>query len=126
MTIIGIGIDIVEIKRIKIMMHHYPHQLPKKILSANEYMMYVHHHNKCNFLAKVFAIKESASKALGTGISQGISFYHFETYNNNLGAPKLKLLKNALKISKKLHIRKNHVSVTNEKKYLCAITIFEN
>ncbi|QTM69272.1 holo-ACP synthase, partial [Buchnera aphidicola (Hormaphis cornu)] len=96
MTIIGIGIDIVEIKRIKKNILLYPHKLAKRILSHNEWTEYLVNKNKFRFLAKKFAVKEAASKALGTGISQKITFKNFENWNNEYGQPKLRLFKKAL------------------------------
>jgi holo-[acyl-carrier protein] synthase len=43
------------------------------------------------FLAKRFAVKEAAAKALGTGIRNGLAFNQFEVYNDELGKPKLRL-----------------------------------
>lgn len=39
------------------------------------------------FLAKRFAVKEAAAKALGTGIRNGLAFNQFEVYNDELGKP---------------------------------------
>ena len=47
--------------------------------------------NPAPFFAKRYAAKEALSKALGTGIRQGINFKDIEITNNNFGKPSIKL-----------------------------------
>ncbi len=125
MTILGIGIDILEIKRIKKMNHKRINKLSKKILTKIELKKFKKSKNKINFLAKKFTAKEAASKALGTGINKGIYFNNFEIYNNPKGKPKIKFLKKSLKLIKKLKIKKIHISISDEKKYTQSLVIIE-
>jgi len=125
MTIIGIGIDIIEIIRIQKNIFIYNDKLAKRILSHNEWTDYLIQKNKSRFLAKKFAIKEAASKAFGTGISKKITFNKLEHYKDKKGKPKLSFLKEALVISKIMQINFVHLSITDEKNYTCALVIFE-
>ncbi len=122
---IGIGIDIIKIKRIKEIPKNRIWNFCKKILTKNELKEYKKTKNKTNFLAKKFASKEAASKALGTGIQKGIYFNNFEIYHNKIGKPKIKFLYKALKILKKKKAKKIHISITDEKKYAQSIVIIE-
>lgn len=54
------------------------------------------------FLAKRFAVKEAAAKALGTGIRNGLAFNQFEVYNDELGKPKLRLWGEAQRLADRL------------------------
>jgi len=126
MSIIGIGIDFIEIVRIKKIIFKYGNNFAKKILSAAEWEKYLISKHNINFLAKKFAAKEAASKALGTGINYGITFNQLEFYNNKLGKPKLRFLRNALKKSIEINCQLIHVSISDQKLYAYALVILES
>ncbi len=123
MTILGIGIDIIKIKRIKYINKKYKKKFLKKILTKNELIEYKKKKNKIKYLAKKFTSKEAISKALGTGIKKGINFKSFEIYHNKYGKPKIKLFKKALLIFKKKKAKNINISITDEKKYAQSIVI---
>ncbi|QJC28580.1 holo-ACP synthase [Enterobacteriaceae endosymbiont of Plateumaris consimilis] len=126
MKIIGIGIDIVKVSRIKKIFDKFKYRFIHKILTINEKNNYNNNYkNNIYFLAKHFAIKESAVKALNTGFTDGIFFNQFELYSNKNGKPKLKIFHQALNIANKMKYKKIHVSFSDEKKYVCAIVIIE-
>ncbi len=122
---LGIGIDILSIYRIKKMKTKFKKKLYKKILTKIEKKKYKKTKYKDNFLAKKFVAKEAASKALGTGINKGIYFNNFEIYNDHLGKPKIKLLKNAKKKFIKKKAKNILISISDEKKYAQAIVLIE-
>ncbi|WP_343154481.1 holo-ACP synthase [Buchnera aphidicola] len=126
MSIIGIGIDILEIERIKKNILQFGDNLAKKILSPLEWKEYIISKNKINFIAKRFAAKEAASKALGTGINCGIKFNHLELYNNSLGKPNFRFLSYAFQKLGEINCKSIHVSITDEKLYIYALVILEN
>ncbi|WP_343191929.1 holo-ACP synthase [Buchnera aphidicola] len=126
MSIIGIGIDIVEINRIKKVYNCFKNKFAERILSKLEFKKYLFLKNKIKFLTKIFSLKEACSKALGTGIRKKVSFKNIEIYNNKLGKPKIRFLKNVLIFSKNMKVRKKYVSISYEKKYFCALVILEN
>ncbi|XBC38401.1 MAG: holo-ACP synthase [Buchnera aphidicola (Floraphis choui)] len=126
MSIIGIGIDILSIERIKNIVLKLGEKLSHRILSKYELNEYKRSSNPIIFLAKRFSVKEAASKALGTGIKNGIKFNNFELYHNKLGKPHLRLFKKAKIIAKFLNINLIHVSLSDEKFYISTIVIAEN
>ncbi len=126
MKIFGIGIDILEIKRIKKIFINKKNMFAKKILSKNEIIEYKKKNNKIYFLAKKFTAKEAVVKALGTGISNGIYFKNIEIYHNKKGKPKIKFLKKTKYYLKKIKFKKIHISITDEKKYVLSTVIIEN
>ena len=85
MKILGIGIDIIENKRIKSLIKNQV--FLKRTFSRNEIEFSKKLINKTNFFAKRFAAKESLVKALGTGFRDDINFKDIEILNNNLGKP---------------------------------------
>jgi len=87
MKILGIGTDIVNIKRIKKLINTKNSTFKNRIFSKNEINYCEKKSNPYPFYAKRFAAKEAFSKALGTGIRKGISFKNIEVKNNKLGKP---------------------------------------
>ncbi|QJC38510.1 holo-ACP synthase [Enterobacteriaceae endosymbiont of Donacia fulgens] len=126
MKIIGIGIDIVEINRIKKIFIRFGKRFAYKILTKHELDVYKKHNNKIKILAKYFSVKEATVKALNTGFSNGIFFNQIELSHYLTGKPKLKLYHQALKFLENTVYKYNiHISLSDEKKYTCAIVIIE-
>ncbi|XBC37879.1 MAG: holo-ACP synthase [Buchnera aphidicola (Meitanaphis microgallis)] len=125
MSIIGIGIDILSITRIKNVIYKLGKKFSRRILSNNELDEYKNNKNPILFLAKRFSIKEAASKALGTGIKNGIKFNNFELYHDNLGKPYVRFLNQAKKIAEHLNVNLIHVSLSDEKSYITTVVIIE-
>lgn len=87
--IIGIGTDIVQIKRVEKLLTKYGEAFKNRILSNQELkqleLLPLNKH--ASFLSKRFAAKEAISKALGTGISDRLSFKDIIVLNDKLGKP---------------------------------------
>jgi len=79
--IIGVGVDVVDIERVD-------ERLAKRILTDRELQEFQRVHNKKQFLASRFAVKEAFFKALGTGL-RDFSFKDVELTHNELGKPVL-------------------------------------
>ncbi|AIR00334.1 holo-ACP synthase [Pluralibacter gergoviae] len=126
MAIVGIGTDIVEIARIEAATARSGDRLARRVLSDSEWKIWETHQQQVRFLAKRFAVKEAASKALGTGIRNGLAFEQFEVYNDELGKPKLRLLGAAAELAQRLGVRHIHVTLADERHYACATVIAES
>ncbi len=87
MKILGIGNDIINIKRIEVSIKKGKKGFIKRIFTNNEIKYCYSKKNSINFFAKRFAAKEAFSKALGTGIRKGINFKDIEVKNNLRGKP---------------------------------------
>ena len=118
--IYGVGTDIVDITRIKKSIKNK--KFIYKIFSDREIK---NSKNKLDsYYAKRFAAKEAFSKALGTGISEGISFNEISILNNDKGQPYIELLgKTKIIVNKKIKKRKIFLSLSDEKKYAIATVI---
>ena len=91
MKIFGIGTDIVNIKRMERTLKGKNSNFKKRIFSKNEIIYCEKRKNPFPFYAKRFAAKEALSKALGTGISNGVNFKDIEIFNDIFGKPSIKL-----------------------------------
>lgn len=126
MAILGLGTDIVEIARIEAVVARSGDRLAKRVLSDNEWALYQTHQQPVRFLAKRFAVKEAAAKALGTGIRNGLAFNQFEVFNDALGKPSLRLWDEALRMAEQMGVRAMHVTLADERHYACATVIIES
>ncbi len=123
MKIHGIGVDIVNIDRVKKISKKT--SFKKRIFSQEEIKNCQSKRNSSNCFAKKFASKEAFSKALGTGISKGIQFNEIIILNKSSGKPYIKLKNKSLKTVKKIIKKKFeiHVSISDEEKYALATVI---
>ena len=123
--IIGLGTDIIDIRRITKVINKYGYRFKKKCFHEKEIRKCESRYNSNESYAKRYAAKEACSKALGTGLARGIFWKDIEVINNKYGKPYIKLHNRALKriqeISKKNF--KIEVSLSDEKKYAIATVI---
>ena len=126
MKIIGIGVDIIKNNRIKSSIKKI--KFLKRIFSKNEILASKKTTNKINFFSKRFAAKEALTKALGTGIRNGISFKDIEIINDKLGKPYYLINSKINKLIKKKMNVKNYrlfLSISDEKEYSIAFTLIQ-
>ena len=121
MRIFGIGTDIVEVKRIKKSLKKK--SFKSRLFHKNEILKCKNNKNSSNCFAKRFAAKEAFSKALGTGISNGIRFNEILVLNEKNGKPYIKIINNTKKIVEKTLKKKKYkisLSLSDEKNYAVA------
>lgn len=122
--IVGLGTDIVEIDRIEAQCAKSS-RLAERVLTASEMAVFGKHLHPARYLAKRFAAKEAAVKALGTGIGHGISWQHIEVTNNDLGQPQLLFSGEFASQCERRGITNSAVSISDEKHYAVATVILE-
>ena len=121
MIIFGIGTDIVSVNRIKNSLKNK--NFINRIFNEKEILKCKKTKNSINCYAKRFAAKEAFSKALGTGISDGINFNEIIVLNKNSGKPYINIIGQTKKILNKKFKRKKSkisLSLSDEKKYAVA------
>jgi holo-[acyl-carrier protein] synthase len=122
--IFGAGIDLIEISRISNSIKNK--NFIDRIYSKSEIQQARSLKNKSSFFAKRFAAKEAFSKAIGTGISEGISFKEISVVNNIKGKPTIKLSgKTKSVVLKKIKKARVHLSLSDEKNHAVAMVIIE-
>jgi len=123
MTLLGLGTDIVNIKRIEKILLKDKKKFIDKILHCEEKKQ---KKITANFLSKKFAAKEAFSKALGTGIGDVINFNEIIIFNKPSGAPDIKIDKKAQKrVLKKLKVSKAKffISISDDYPFALATVI---
>ena len=124
MKILGIGVDIVENKRIQ---KSIKNPLFKKRIYTSKELKQSHTvNNKVAYFSKRFAAKEAFSKALGTGFRKNLNFKDIEIINDKMGKPNYVKNKKISKIIQKNFKIKNYkcfLSISDEKNNSIAFTI---
>ena len=126
MKILGIGVDIIDNKRIKKSIKN--NKFKNRIYSANELKLSSLSINKTSFFSKRFAAKEAFAKALGTGFRNSLNFKDIEVINDKLGKPYYAKNRKITKLIQKNFNVKNFncfLSISDEKDYSTAFTIIQ-
>ena len=127
MKILGIGVDIIDNKRIKKSIKN--HKFKDRIYSSKEQKLSSLSRNKVGYFSKRFAAKEAFAKALGTGFRNNLNFKDIEVINDKFGKPYYEKNKKIKKIIQKNFKIKNFncfLSISDEKDYSTAFTIIES
>lgn len=120
--ILGIGTDLCQISRMGQSIHRFGDKFAQRILTMPEFNHYQQTSQPAAWLAKRFAAKEAASKALGTGM-QKISWRDIMITHDALGAPLLSFSGTAAQIADAKGIRTMHLSLSDEGDYALAFVV---
>ncbi|RKZ32136.1 holo-[acyl-carrier-protein] synthase [bacterium] len=124
--IIGVGIDIVEIERIRRIIEHYGDKFIERIFTVSERK---YCHNKMDYAgcyAGKFAGKEAFLKALGTGLARNIRWKEIEIITEKSGKPQIIVKGNVLRLIEQLNIIRIYISISHSKENAMAMVILEN
>jgi holo-[acyl-carrier protein] synthase len=124
--IFGIGTDIVQVLRLQRSIERFGERFARRILAESEFEDYRRHSRPANFLARRFAAKEAAAKAMGTGISGGIALGQISVTHESSGKPTLMFTGHALEYTRTHRIRATHISIADEADYAVAFVVFES
>ena len=123
--IFGIGTDIVRVPRIQQDLERFGERFAERILTDKELAEFRKVKHRANFLARRFAAKEAAVKALGTGFSQGIHLHEISVAHDDLGKPLLEFSGRALGFLREKGIAMAHVSLADEADHAVAFVTLE-
>ncbi len=119
----GLGVDVVEIKRIQQSIDEYGSAFLTKVFTSHELAYAKSKKNSVHHIAARFAVKEAVAKALATGWSGGFRWKDIEVQNDVSGKPSVTLyghMYNLLKGSKIL------VSISHSESVVVATAIIES
>ena len=117
----GVGVDIVEIDRIKKVMDARGDKLLERLFTQRELEVMS---RKYETVAGRFAAKEAIVKSLGVGIGI-ISWKDIEIIKDKLGKPKVYLTGAASRRRKTMGIIKMHISISHSKSQAVAYAVAE-
>lgn len=123
--IVGIGTDIVRVARLSAGLSRFGSRYATRILSADEYREFATTARAAHFLAKRFAAKEAAAKALGTGFRGAFALRDIMVTHTSLGQPQLVLTGGAEAHARDLKVGAIHLTLSDEEDYAVAFVVLE-
>lgn len=124
--ILGTGIDIVEVGRIREAMERLGEAFALRILTPAEWEYCRGQADAAPCVAARFAAKEAVSKALGTGIGPDAGWHDIEVERDERGRPRVVLGGKALALMTQIGALRVHLSLTHERTHAAAMAILEN
>ena len=124
--IVGIGIDLAEVDRIREAIERHGQRFIDRIYTEKEIAYVERKANKYERYAARFAAKEAGMKAVGTGWKRGVRWRDFEVTNLPSGRPTLQLHGEAAKFAENLGVRNIALSITHTAAEGMAIVILES
>ncbi len=121
MNILGIGVDIVEIDRIKDAIDKNDKFLDR-LFTDKEIEYFKSKNLKIETIAGNFSAKEAISKSIGTGV-RNFKFRDIEVVRDSLGKPIVKTYNNLRKICIDYNVLEIKVSISHSEKYAVANAI---
>lgn len=123
--IVGSGIDLVDIERIRRSAERYGERFLNRVYTAAEQAYCLRKRNAAESFAARFAAKEAAAKALGTGISHGVTWLEIEVVRQPGGRPALTFHGRARALAQKIGIRSAALSLTHTDTLAMASVVLE-
>jgi len=123
--IFGIGTDIVRVERMREDLERFGDRFAERILAPGELKDFLQNTSKANFLARRFAAKEAAAKAMGTGFTNSIHLRDIEVTHDAQGKPMLEFHGGAEAFIREKRIRVAHISLADEQDNAVAFVTLE-
>jgi holo-[acyl-carrier protein] synthase len=123
--ILGIGIDIIEVTRVRASVERFGERFLKRILLVDEIAYCQSHKTPAPFIAVRFAAKEAISKAFGTGIGAKLGWHDMEVKRRENGEPFVVLLGNGEKLLRERGARVVLLSLSHTANYAAAVAVLE-
>ncbi len=123
--IVGIGIDIEEVERVRQSIERHGERFLARVFTAREIAYVEGTANRYERFTARFAAKEAGMKALGTGWSGGVGWRDVEVVNEESGRPRLELHGRAAEVAESLGATRTHVSLSHTRGMAAAQVILE-
>lgn len=123
--ILGTGIDIIEVARIRASCEKFGERFPARILLPSEMEYCRSHKDPAPHIAARFAAKEAVSKAFGTGIGASIGWHDIEVKRRESGEPYLVLHGKGQELFQSRAATGIHISLSHTLEHATAISILE-
>lgn len=123
--IYGIGIDVVEPRRVAQLLEKYGERFARRILTAREWPGYERTVQPVLFLANRFAAKEAFSKAMGTGFRYPVTLQCISVVQNKAGKPGFEFNDALAAVVRSRGIVGHHLTISDERTLACACVVLE-
>ena len=121
--IFGIGVDVLETRRIAETLERFGERFTEHLLMPQEQEQLKLTQRPARFLAMRFAAKEAIVKAMGTGFAHGVWIRDVGVVQNAWGKPEVIFSERGEAVRRKLGIGEGHVTLTDEKGLVVAVAV---
>lgn len=121
--IFGIGVDVLEAKRIDETLERFGPRFIQHLLMPAEQAQLAKTQRPARFLAMRFAAKEAIVKAMGTGFAHGVWIRDVGVVQNSWGKPEVVYSERGEEVRKGLGIGEGHVTLTDEAGLIVAVAV---
>ena len=123
--ILGVGIDIIEVARLKALHERFGERFLNRLLLADEIARFLPHKNPAPFLAGRFAAKEAISKAFGARIGAQLGWHDMEIRRKQSGEPFVVLHGKGKELFVLRGAKRLLVSLSHTENYAAATAVLE-
>src|SRR5215475_10001193 len=123
--IVGTGVDITEVVRIKAAMERFGDRFLMRICTPDEVKYCLSKANSAERIAARFAAKEAGMKAIGTGLRHGITWHDLEVVRFPGQRPQLRWSGRAAEVARSLGCKRTHLSLSHTSEQAIAHVILE-
>ncbi len=120
MTVVGIGLDLVKIDRIRAIAERWQARFLDRLYTEAERRYCANRPAPYASFAGRFAAKEAVLKALGTGWSDGVSWHDIQVLNDRTGRPRATVTGRVKTLMKRAGVTSIHVSLSHDTDYAVA------
>lgn len=121
----GIGIDIVDIRRVRNVLERWGGRFSRRVFTEEEIAYCRDKAHAASSFAARFAAKEAFSKALGLGFRDGLWLKHIEVVREPHGRPHLRLHARAKELCEERRIKSTFLSLSDDGCYAVAMVVLE-
>jgi holo-[acyl-carrier protein] synthase len=122
-VIFGVGIDVLEARRMQATFERFGEHLLERLLMPQERAQFDRTRRPGRFLAMRFAAKEAIVKALGTGFAHGVWIRDIGVVQNAWGRPEVIYSERGEQLRRQLGVGEGHVTLTDEAGLVVAVAI---
>ncbi|GAC1355608.1 MAG: holo-ACP synthase [Acidobacteriaceae bacterium] len=124
--ILGLGTDLIEIERIQASLDRFGERFRSRVFTAAEIAYCLKKKASAESFAARFAAKEAGAKALGTGISHGVSWKEIEVRRLPGQRPTLHWSGRAEELALAMGVRRTSLSLTHGREAAIAVVVIED
>jgi len=121
--IFGIGVDVLERRRIDETLSRYGERFIAHLLMPEEHAQLRQTQRRERFVAMRFAAKEAIVKAMGTGFAHGVWIRDVGVVQNAWGRPEVVYSERGERVRQALRIGEGHVTLTDEAGLVVAVAV---
>lgn len=121
--IFGIGVDVLEAKRIVHTLERFGERFTEHLLMPQEHAQLARTQRPQRFIAMRFAAKEAIVKAMGTGFAHGVWIRDVGVVQNSWGKPEVVFSERGERVRRGLGIGEGHVTLTDEAGLIVAVAV---